>query len=282
MPQSVSVPTAVVLGSMPTHFLPWRDARKVYLGVRVFNQKYGLVMNVHAVFHYGALGITDPAEATALLSAFNQVAARWVRRKAIEWGQPLWEPGYVYVHEHSRDRGLHTHQLMFAPGIGGLHRKFNEWAQAWLRQRMGAAYDKDALRLVRRHFKDEFQQVERQWRWVSYILKSVEETWVTDDGLRRPILDFLHIGPDIRRPTWPIACAQRTGISHNLGAKKALNLGFPAFAVGPCAELIRHGWDLDEYRRRVTEQIARGEVTAAPGQTFNFGRFGPNFGFEVP
>jgi hypothetical protein len=261
-PAKPDEPASIRLGSRSDHFLPWRNARRVFSAVRVFNQKFGLVMNVHATLQYLSLGITDPAAASALLSAFNQAAGRWVARQARKYDRGDWSYGYTWVHERTLDRGLHTHQLMFIPPNYRLHQAFETWAQGWLKKRTGAAYAKDALFLQKRVYRHEADQVDRQWRWVGYILKSVEDQWVTDQGRRVSILDYLKITPDIRQPTWPVECAQRSGASHNLGVE-AFDGEFMEFMVGPSGDEILAGWDLDEYRRRIRQQEQDRDIAEA-------------------
>lgn len=247
------LPASSGLGSDRAHFLPIENAKRIYEAVRIFNSNFGLIFNAHVTLTYRPLGITDPREAAALLSLFNQAAGRWVAKQSREMAHPHWKYAYVYVHEHARDQGLHTHVLAFVPEFGSLHREFRPWALGWLRRRFQVSEEvaRTALHVKVRTTWNLADAVKRQWFWVAYILKSVEPAYrLIESGRRVWLAEVLRIEPRFRRPTWPPGCAQRSGISQNItwSAERWE-------AVAPCGftEDVLRGCDIGEYQRRQEE-----------------------------
>ncbi|MFY9294401.1 MAG: hypothetical protein WAP03_27500 [Methylorubrum rhodinum] len=85
-------------------FLTRGEVQGVYDAASCLGQVYGLTCNAFITIAYQTLGLDDPAAETKLLTDFLKEAGDQMER----WGYPFHA---IYVHEHSRERGRHTHML---------------------------------------------------------------------------------------------------------------------------------------------------------------------------
>lgn len=258
------LPTTSGLGSDRSHFLPLDDALRLIASVRQLNQHHGLLLNAHVTLHYQSAGITDAKQAAGLLSRFNQAAGRWVATLAADYVHPEWRHAYVYVHENARDRGLHTHELCTLPDYGRLHLQFRPWAHKWLMRTTGIseAAAKEALDVRVRGASQRELAIKRQWTWVAYLLKSIEPIYTRQAGRRWSITEVFGLPRQFSQPSWPVACAQRSGASHNIGYAAFARYG--GLRRPDNLNEVGRGWDLEAH-----EQIKE-EARLAPYLALDF------------
>lgn len=200
---------------MRADYLPWQRVKQLFEVARALNLRFGVTFNAHATLSYGALRVSDPAAMIRLHRDFNLAARRWVQRKIEGYTRDDAVFAWAYVHENARDHGVHTHQILCLPWL--VRRSFNSWAQDWLKDRYGRNYSREGLVVRLNNSRSESAQVEAQWRWFRYVVKSAEDAIVYDKDGPGMILDLLMVPERWRGPSRPVPFAQRCGWSHNLG-----------------------------------------------------------------
>ncbi len=241
------------------------DVQGFYDATSFLGQEYGLTFNSMITVAYAALGLTDPAAMTKLLTEFLDEAGDQVER----WGHP-WHA--VYVHENSAERGLHTHIL--ATIYPAVRKKFEVWARdgrrSFFRRHCGVATP-EAVHIVIKAPTKPSSAVGWQWDRVQYITKGMDPTLTgrdATDGSERSLFELLRVKERYRdRPAGIIPFRQRVGGTQSIwsGAQERAakdELSSPMLsAFGDGAWPYLHldschlGWELQEYR--VRQQMRR-------------------------
>jgi hypothetical protein len=123
---------------------------------------------------------------------------------------------YIYVHENARDRGFHSHLLMYFSPFSAVDRgDFREWARKFFRRRCGQLPSR-AVRIQFRDYGDREKQVKLQWILFRYLCKGLDPR-IRDRGEKsrpQPLTKLLRLKPI---PANEVGCGQRCGCSHSLG-----------------------------------------------------------------
>ena len=176
-------------------YLSRADVQAIYDATSFLGQEHGLTFNAMITVSYGALGLTDPAAMTELLTDFLDEAGDQVER----WGHP-WHA--VYVHEHSDQRGLHTHIL--ATIHPPVRRKFELWARDGLRsffKRHRGCATREEVDIVIKAPTKPSSAAGWQWDRVQYLIKTMDpELTARDatDGTVQTLLDLLRVKANYR------------------------------------------------------------------------------------
>lgn len=263
----------------PTKRMPARPKRFPVLTREVFDiynalafamRRHGVVMNSHLTFAWEELGIESADHATEVLTRFNHEASKWLgvglkpdtKRKSRSmraWMEPT-KHMYVYVHENSRDRGFHTHQLAFIPPAKAA--EFETWARSCLARMAYRPYiSKEMLCIRYRRHGDEASRVRRMWYWFRYITKTLDPNWFIQRADGRWLSPRQIFRP---RPFYSgdmVDCAQLAGGSHNIWTGAQTKAGFQARLYREGWQWIYNGAELDDYRQAITD--AEWERTAS-------------------
>jgi hypothetical protein len=254
------------------------EVPRLYGAVSFLMWAHGLVINAHLTINWGLLGVTDHRRAAMLLSRYNHEAAKWLKvgdtgrlRKRLT--KRAWGGGsshfFVYVHEHARDHGFHTHELIHVPR----HRAqaFAEWSRLCLARLAGvpaapeaAVYFSPATKkkgFVPYSGKNEGDEVARCWRWFRYIVKSLHPDHVERDpnGMTvRSAREVFELNESFIE-TEPVHCRKLAGCSENIAVEAQRKAGFTSkFASGDWHRLY-DGFELEECRRRLRDEAAARE-----------------------
>jgi hypothetical protein len=245
-------------------FLTREDGRAIYDAASFLTQEHNVFLNALITIAYDQLGLSEPAAMTRLLTDFLDEADGQMKR----WGHP-WH--WVYVHERSAERGLHTHVLAHvAPAV---RKDFTDWARDakrsffWRHRRRTSP---QAVDIVIKAPATVRSAALYQWDRVQYLTKGMDPD-LTDrdvtDAVLRPFFDLVAQKENYRRPAGLIPFRQRVGGSRFIwtGAQRqAAREGMPMMsAFGDKAwPYLRHdspepGWEAQEYEARQAERARR-------------------------
>jgi hypothetical protein len=255
------------------------EAARLYRCLSFAMNWYGVVMNGHMTVAWEVLGIRDHVGAAKVLTEFNARMGKWLKvdgsgrkRKGIKsttWGVPD-NYFYAFVHEHTRDHGFHTHQLIAVSD--GKARAFAERAVPVLKRLTGVSHvpanavvftpgtkGEGFVPYLPRFKKNE---VERCWIWFRYLAKNLSPHEFARAGDRCvPQRDVFRI----RRvfvPPHPVSCSDLFGCSQNIGVGAQMAAGFVSkFDQGDWQRLYDDS-DLAEWRRAKKEQQRQEEMAA--------------------
>ena len=206
-----------------------REVARLYNAVSFLMWQHELVMNAHVIINWRLLGV-DERRAAATLSQYNHEAAKWLRvgdesmprqrmtRRASAGGS---KHHWVYVHEHARDEGFHTHLLCVVPREKA--NAFWTWSLATLaRLTRQPRVHHDAVWFVpctKQGFapyraRSEADAVARCWDWFRYLSKTARPTvaYKDNDGQWRAARQIFKLNYAYRE-TAPVHCAQLAGVS---------------------------------------------------------------------
>lgn len=245
-------------------YLNLRDGRAVYDATSFLSQEHGLFFNAFITLAYRQLGVNDPAAMTKLLTDFLGEADGQIKR----WGHAF---HWLYIHEHSEERGLHTHVLAHVPPAA--RKPFAEWARDgansffWRHCRQTSTEAVDIVIKMPTHTRS---AAGWQWDRVQYVTKGLNPNLVgrdMRDGRLQPLFELLGQKENYRRPAGVIPFRQRVGGSKLIwtGAQvKAAKEGMPALsAFGDRAwsylrlDAAELGWEEKEREARQAERVRR-------------------------
>lgn len=253
------------------------EVSRLYSAIAFAMWQYGVVMNVHLTICWRLLGITHHEKAAEVLSRYNHEAAKWLkvgigdnverRRVSRRASDTSASHFFVYAHENARDRGFHTHQLMYLPVTKA--QAFAEWSRDCL-SRLSNQSKLDEAAVFFSPASEKLKQfkpyegaresfaVQRQWNWFQYIAKSLDPNHMErahDGGLRSAREIFRITKPFVATP--PVTCRKLAGYSENIGRSMQRRVGFSSkFDGGDWANLY-NGSELNEYRTALAEEERR-------------------------
>lgn len=213
------------------------------------NAEFGVGFDTHVVITHGLWGIEDHAEASLRVWSLFHRFQKWKRRRQAE-------AYYLFVHENSPERGLHTHILLHSG---------DDWdaLKVWLPEAVGclwgAPLPPNALCIKRRRQSKLDHRVMLQWIWVRYLLKGL---WPglqlrASDGQFRPAHEVLGIRP---RNGGLVLCRKRAGVSSNIGRKAREKAGYLSpFQRGEDANLYT-GEEFQIHADKIWERKAAKEL----------------------
>jgi hypothetical protein len=256
-----------------------REVVGLYNAMAFAMWQHGLVMNAHMTIAWAELGIRDHRRAADLLPLFNHEASKWLsvgassrpRKRA---SARSWEEGskhiWIYVHEHGRDQGFHTHELMHIPRTKAT--AFAEWARRCIgRLAGGGSATETAVYITpvtkRRGFQpydggNKLAAVSRHWAWFRYLTKTLHPDHrerVPGSFIEASARNIFH--PD--EPfveTEPVSCEKIAGCSENIGKAAQRKAGFKSRFDAGDWQALYEGFELDEYRQRLREEAHAREM----------------------
>ena len=212
-----------------------------------------------------------------MLARYNHEAAKWLRvgddaRPRKRMTRRAWAGGsehfWVYVHEHARERGFHTHLLCVIPPDKAT--AFREWTLKFFARQIGdPRVHRHAIHFSpstkKRGFqpyrgRSEADRTARCWHWFRYIIKSLDPRILVLDNQKKA-----HAAREVFKPwpfvnTAPVHCAKLAGASENIGKNAQDRTDFYSkWDAGDFAHLY-DGSELDEYRRRLEEEAHEKEI----------------------
>ena len=232
-----------------------RQAINANSGMAFANWRYGLVFNTHLTIVYRFGGIENEKQAVRVLSRFTNEMSKWLgRQKLMDLGDPkrvFWNTCVLlYSHEHSLNKGFHTHLLTHVP----LEVKdaFYEWAQQRLSSLMPGPTHPELLHISHSYGRSDWKAVGGQKRLVTYVLKGTDPT-LYDKDTGRKLVDVLDIPYKWRRPAGRITTEKRVGLSHNISATARKKAGFQSCFDKGQDDRIYSGDELEEFEKRLKE-----------------------------
>lgn len=255
------------------------EAARLYRCLSFAMNQYGVVMNGHMTVTWETLGVRDHVRAAAVLTEFNARMGKWLKvngtsrkRKGINaatWGVPE-RYFYAFIHEHTRDRGFHTHQLI---GVSdGKARAFAERAVQVLKRLTGVSHvPADAVVFTPNTKGEGFvpylprfkkNEVKRCWIWFRYLAKNLsphEFKQVGDQyALQRDIFRIKRVFV----PPRPVTCSDLFGCSQNIGVGAQIEAGFVSrFDKGDWQNLYTD-WDLTDWQFAMAQQRQEEEMAS--------------------
>lgn len=219
------------------------EPAKLYNALAFAQWNYGLVLNSHLTITWSLLGVRDQRQAVDILSKFNQEAGRWLaidnagrRRKRTStetWGgRSLYV--YAYIHEHTNERGFHTHQLFHAPD--GKAKAFSEWTPHRLAELAGLDGPvADAVFFTPGTKRDGFSphmarfkknEVERCWAYFRYLIKNLDPDQAKEVGDQSANQRAIFKAETNYVEPPPVYCKKVFGCSENIGIGEQRGTGF--------------------------------------------------------
>jgi len=251
---------------------PRCEIAALYNAVSFYNRNTGRLFNTHITISPSVAGITDHKECARILSQVLHEAGKWLlrgetlvtrRRRSYRqlWGSS--DFSYVYVHENTREIGMHTHVLT---DVTRLQLKpFRDWfryrAGHYCRQ-AGATDDiSGSLVRVRWHQSHvESDNVWRQWLWFRYVTKSLDPDLGYYDPDGRPVTMRELFKTDNFGPSEPMACSKISGCSHSISEGARRRAGFRSRAERGDYTRLYDGHELEEYKQGVVHQKVQSKL----------------------
>lgn len=255
------------------------EVARLYRCLSFCMDQYGVVMNGHMTVAWEVLGIRDHVWAAEVLTEFNARMGKWLKvngsgrkRKGITspaFGVPE-RYFYAFIHEHARDRGFHTHQLI---GVSdGKARAFAERAVHVLKRLTrvthmpanavvftpGTKGEGFAPYLPR--FKK--NEVERCWIWFKYLAKNLSPHEFAQVGGQYALQrDIFRLKRAFVQPQ-PVTCSDLFGCSQNIGVGAQIEAGFVSkFDRGDWKNLYDAS-DLNEWKFAMMQQRQEEEMAS--------------------
>lgn len=236
-------------------YLSREEVKAVYDAAACLGQVYELTCNAFITIAYRALGLDDSEAETKLLTDFLDEAAGQMQR----WRYPFHA---IYVHEHSLERGRHTHVL--ATVDVRVKASFIRWARdgakSFFWRHCGIA-TKDAVDIVVKGTRTPATKALWQYDRVMYMTKGLDPTVMDRDmetGELTPLYLLLGLKEKWQdRPAGVIPYRHRIGTTQAIGYRARRRLtkdGMPL--LSPFADRawrwlrLDHtgfGWELSEY-----------------------------------
>lgn len=213
------------------------------------NATFGVGFDTHVVITHGLCGVSDHDDASRRVWSLFHRLQKWKRRRKAE-------AFYVFVHENSPERGLHTHILLHSG---------DDWPalKVWLPEAIGCLWGAPlppaALCIKRRRQAELAHRVLLQWIWIRYLLKGIWPGLLlrSNDGQLRPVHEILGLRP---RNGGLVLCRKRAGVSSNIGRKARKEAGYVSpLQKGDDASLYS-GDEFQVYAEKVWEKKAANEL----------------------
>jgi hypothetical protein len=180
---------------------------------------------------------------------------------------------WVYVHEHARDEGFHTHLLCVIPREKA--KAFWTWSLATLaRLTRQPRVHHDAVWFVpctKQGFepyraRSEADAVARCWDWFRYLSKTLAPNvgYKDNDGHLRAAREIFKLNYGYRA-TAPVHCAKLAGVSESIGWKAQVEAGFFSRLRTGEWDALYDGWELKAYRQRLQEEAQAKEMARVLG-----------------
>lgn len=251
-------------------FMSWDQARDVYNAASFLTQEHNLFFNAFITIAYKALKIDEEERMTKVFTSFLDEVGGQMKRWGYEWF-------YLYVHENSQERGLHTHVLAYVPPK--FKKPFTDWCRnspsSFFWRHCGVA-SKEAVDI---QIKDIQPHSAARWQWehIQYVTKGLDPDLIDRDpisGQMKTVFDLIDQRPVYRRPCGVIPFKRRAHGSRLIWDKaqrKAKREGMPmlsAFGDKAWNHLKLHsnllGWEAKEHqvrtRRREQYEIIKGTI----------------------
>jgi len=238
-------------------FMRLDEARSIYDGASFLTQEHNLFFNAFITIAYKALCINEAQGMPKLLTSFLDEAGGQMDRWGYKWH-------YIYVHEHSQERGLHTHILAHVPPE--LKKPFTNWCRdshASFFWRHCRVTSKEAIDIQIKHPRTTASATGWQWDRIQYVTKGLDPDLIERDpmsGQMKSVFDLIGQRPHYRRPGGVIPFKNRVGGSRliwHTAQAKAKREGMPMLsALGEKAwthlKLDSNwlGWEIQEYEVR--------------------------------
>lgn len=213
--------------------LEWKEVMKVYRAM-AFALDQGVVMSAHVVIVWSMFGVTDHERASKLTGKVLHEARKWaavgkptkLRQRQRARSGDGFDLAWVYAHENDRRRGFHTHILMNVPTA--LAGAFERWLWSALRRLTNNPGVPPALWVRPAWEQTEPDQIQRHWRWMTYIMKGLPPSvgmryrGEASLGPAREVMQLVAY----REDTLPVFCDRLVNVSRNIDKKAQKAAGF--------------------------------------------------------
>jgi hypothetical protein len=255
------------------------EVARLYRCLSFCMNQYGVVMNGHMTVAWEVFGIRDHVRAAEVLSEFNARMGKWLKvngsgrkRKGITsstFGVPE-RYFYAFIHEHTRDRGFHTHQLF---GVSdGKARAFAERAVKVLKRLTGVSHVPANAVVFTPGTKGEGfvpylprfkrNEVERCWIWFKYLAKNLSpHEFMHAEGKVALQRDIFRI-KRVFLPPQPVTCSDLFGCSQNIGVGAQIEAGFVSKVDRGEWENLYNDSDLNEWKFEMAQRRHEQEMAS--------------------
>jgi hypothetical protein len=241
-------------------YLSKDDVREIYDAASFAVQARQHLLNSQITIVYRLLGIENHNDATRLLSDY----LRELRMRLKDWGVPF---DFVYVHEHSQERGFHTHLVTVLPVH--LRQSVIRWSAKFFVRRCAGISPADAVKVQISGVRSPAHQLALHQHRLQYICKGLDPKIMErgEDGRRQPLIELLGIPEKFRRQAGSIESLRRCGASHSISAGQRAMAPAPLSAFGDRAwSWLYRGWELNEFQDRIKEEGLREVVSIAKSE----------------
>lgn len=250
------------------HFMNRDQAREVYDAASFLTQEYNVFFNAFITIAYKALLIDEERLMTSRLTSFLDEAGEQMKR----WGFEEWH--YLYVHENSEERGLHTHILAYVPPQ--FKEPFIDWCRdshrSFFWRHCGVA-SKEAIDIQIKRPRTPESAAGWQWDRIQYVTKGLNPNLIERDpasGQMKSVFDLIGQRPNYRRACGVIPFKLRVNASkliRHTAQAKAAEEGMPmlsAFGDKAWSHLKLGsnwlGWEAKEYDARTRRRAEYREI----------------------
>jgi hypothetical protein len=221
--------------------LEWKEVMKVYEAM-AFALDQGIWMSAHVVIVWSMFGVTEHERASKLTGKVLHEARKWaavgkpseLRQRQRARSGDGFDLAWVYAHENDRRRGFHTHILMNVPTA--MARVFERWLWSALRRLTNNPGVPPALWVRPAWERTEHDQIQRHWRWMTYIMKGLPPSvgmryrGGASLGPAREVLQLFAYREDMM----PVFCDHLVNVSRNIDKKAQKAAGFVSkLQMGP-------------------------------------------------
>ena len=174
-----------------------------------------LPLHVHVTLIWRKLGASD-STAEGLFRKFMKCLRAW-------FDQRHFPHGWIYVHENSKDAGVHTHLSLHVPTY--LRDNFLSWIHTWGQQQKGSMPRAIRVRGPRK------PNLRVHWILFSYLCKTYDRKAIINSGRGAPDGQAVGLG-DVIASVWrdclPVPIKPRWGVSRTLGPQARTSDSFSA------------------------------------------------------
>lgn len=239
------------------YWMSGAEANNLAEGVAAANSVHGLLFNTMVTISYKYAGILNESEAVPVLTQFlHRMGKRYMGKRfpSEALGVPI-DPStfaFCYVHERSKQHGLHVHILTYLPK--GHQHRLQRWANKALASIVGKPIPDNTVMVSSKASNNPNRQIQDQARMVRYILKGIDEGLTIESPMGSGIVvsgyDFFDIRHNHRHNQGRIEGIKRVGLSRNISIGARKKAGFvSAFEAGDDDHIFA-GVEWQQYRDR--------------------------------
>ena len=242
----------------PGERLAWSDVEPTWIAASFLPQHYGVLVNIRLAIRHRLFGLQSHQEGATLVSHLtHQLGMRLSEWRPRAGAQFHW----MYRHEVDGAGAMLTRLAISVPP------DHVEAAINWLRARFFRRYGdmKAAALISTSHGRPPDQAVRFHWRSVRALSRGLDPSVRarSDEDEFRPLVDLLEIPECWRGEVGKPQCGQARGELKSLGptaqrTAAAERMAFLSALKDKAWSSLDFGWELDEYRDRLSELDRRG------------------------